>query len=71
MADFEEYQEYDEYDEYDEEAPGRSRTWLIVAIVAVVVILCCCCLALVTGFLVFQEDVTDALSALVSVAALA
>jgi hypothetical protein len=68
MADYEEYQEHDEY--YDE-PQGRSRTWLIIAIVAVFIILCCCCLGLVASFFIFQEDISNALSALWGVAALA
>ena len=71
MADYEEYQEYDEYEEYGEEEPGRNRTWLIVAIVAVVLLLCCCCLALVAGLIIFQEDISNALSAWMGVMALA
>jgi hypothetical protein len=66
-----EYEEYQDYDDYYDEPPGRNRTWLIVAIVVIAVLLCCCCLALVAGYLIFQEDISGALSMLTGVMTLA
>jgi hypothetical protein len=66
--------EYDEYQDYDEdyaEPQSRNRTWLILAIVVIAVLLCCCCLALVAGYFIFQEDISDALSMLTGVMTLA
>jgi hypothetical protein len=66
-----EYEEYQDYDEYYGEPQSRNRTWLILGIVVIVVLLCCCCLALVAGYLIFQEDISNALSMLTGVMALA